>query len=196
MSGPVEVLVACSRSEDLEALTRILVRRGLKPIHASSVETSCGILADRKVRLVFCDDELPDGSVGRVLEEVHHTAMRVPVIVISRLENWDEYLRAMRLGAFDYISSPLRRAEVEQVIRRALDELPSPSAPSGGEPDGSAGLRPPDGPSAEREPRENEKKGKESGPRQKHRLRSAGRRVPAGQKAALQSRVVTPKRNA
>lgn len=194
MSGPVEVLVACSRPEDLEALTRILVRRGLTPIHASSVETSCGILADRRVRLVFCDDELPDGSVGQVLEEVQHTSTRVPVIVISRLENWDEYLRAMRLGAFDYISSPLRRAEAEQVIRRALDELPSPSVPPGSEPDGSAGQHSPE--DAGRESRENGKTGEDGGPRPKHRLRSAGREERAGRKAVLQGRGPAPRRKA
>lgn len=192
MSGPLEVLVASSRSEDLEALKRILVHRGLKPVLASSVKTSCGILADRPVRLVFCDDELPDGSVGRVLEEVHHAAMRVPVIVISRLENWDEYLRAMRLGAFDYISSPLRRAEVEQVIRRALDELPDPNAPSGSEPGGSAGIRARK--DEGRELRGNGKTGEESGPRQKHRSRSAGRRV--SRKAAVRGLVPMAGKNA
>jgi two-component system response regulator PilR (NtrC family) len=134
MPRPVEVLVACLRAEDRQALARILERLGLKPILVSSVEKSRGILAERSVRLVFCEDELPDGSVARVLDEVHQSSLRVPVIVISRLENWDEYLRAMRMGAFDYITSPLRRSEVEQVIRRALDELPTPGTESDGDP--------------------------------------------------------------
>ncbi len=122
MSRPLEVLVTCSRSEDRFALARVLVRCGLKPVLSSSVEKSRGVLARRPVRLVFCDDELPDGSVGRLLEEIRKTASRVPVVVISRLENWDEYLRAMRLGAFDYISSPIRRAEVERVVAKIIEE--------------------------------------------------------------------------
>jgi DNA-binding response OmpR family regulator len=179
MPGALEVLVACSRSEDREALTRILVRRGLKPVLASSVEKSCGILARRPVRLAFCDDELPDGSVGSVLEEIHQSAKRVPVIVISRLENWDEYLRAMRLGAFDYISSPLRRSEVEQVIRRALDELPGPPAPSGHEPDGGNGASFSNG-RRERKTSEDGARRNTDAPEQrarngKHRLKQKGR---------------------
>lgn len=141
MPRPLEVLVACLRSEDRQALASMLERLGLKPILVSSVEKSRGVLAERSVRLIFCEDELPDGSVGRVLDEIHKSSLHVPVIVISRLENWDEYLRAMRLGAFDYITSPLRRSEVEQVIRRALDELPAP----GTEPNGGPALTSPDG---------------------------------------------------
>jgi len=140
VSRPLEVLVTCSRSEDRYALARVLVRCGLKPVLSSSVEKSRGLLARRPVRLVFCDDELPDGSVGRLLEEIRKTASRIPVVVISRLENWDEYLRAMRLGAFDYISSPIRRAEVERVVAKAIEESPAPPLPPPFDPDGESGF--------------------------------------------------------
>jgi DNA-binding response OmpR family regulator len=145
VSRPLEVLVTCSRPEDRYALARVLVRCGLKPVLSSSVEKSRGLLARRPVRLVFCDDELPDGSVGRLLEEIRRTASRVPVVVISRLENWDEYLRAMRLGAFDYISSPIRRAEVERVVAKAIEEIPAPPSPPRFDPDGDSGLPAPAG---------------------------------------------------
>lgn len=139
MSRPLEVLVTCFRPEDRHALARMLARCGLKPVLSASVERSRRLLARRPVRLVFCDDELPDGSVARLLEEVRNGHLRVPVVVISRLENWDEYLRAMRLGAFDYISSPLRRAEVERVVAKALEETPAPLIPPGFDPDGGSG---------------------------------------------------------
>jgi DNA-binding response OmpR family regulator len=140
VSRPQEVLVTCSRTEDRFALARMLVRCGLKPVLSSSVEKARSLLARRPVRLVFCDDELPDGSVGRLLEEIRKAASRIPVVVISRLENWDEYLRAMRLGAFDYISSPIRRAEVERVVTRALEEATVPSLAPHFDPDGGSGL--------------------------------------------------------
>jgi DNA-binding NtrC family response regulator len=34
--------------------------------------------------------------------------------------DWDEYLEAMRLGAFDVISAPCRPTDVEWVILQAL----------------------------------------------------------------------------
>lgn len=141
MSRPLEVLVTCFRPEDRHALARMLVRCGLKPVLSASVERSRGLLARRPVRLIFCDDELPDGSVARLLEEVRNGHSGIPVVVISRLENWDEYLRAMRLGAFDYISSPLRRAEVERVVAKILDETPAPSIPPGFDPEGGSGAK-------------------------------------------------------
>ena len=153
MSRPLEVLVTCSHSDDRYRLARVLVRCGLKPVLSSSVEKSRGLLARRPVRLVFCDDELPDGSVGRLIEEIRKASSRVPVVVISRLENWDEYLRAMRLGAFDYISSPIRRAEVERVVAKALEEAPVLPLPPRFDPDGGAGLA---SPAAEREKEESD----------------------------------------
>jgi DNA-binding response OmpR family regulator len=142
VSRPLEVLVTCFRPEDRHALARMLVRCGLKPVLSASVERSRGLLARRPVRLIFCDDELPDGSVARLLEDVRNGRSRVPVVVISRLENWDEYLRAMRLGAFDYISSPLRRAEVERVVANVLEDTPVPPIPPGFDPDGGSGKEP------------------------------------------------------
>jgi len=120
----------------------MLARCGLKPVLSASVERSRGLLARRPVSLIFCDDELPDGSVARLLEEVRNGHSRIPVVVISRLENWDEYLRAMRLGAFDYISSPLRRGEVERVVAKALEDPPAPPIPPRFDPDGGSGKEP------------------------------------------------------
>lgn len=138
MPRPLEVLVTCSRAEDRFSLGRILARCGFKPVLSSTVENARGQLARRPVRLVFCEDELPDGSVGLLLEEIGRASSPVPVVVISRLENWDEYLRAMRLGAFDYISTPIRRAEVERVLSKALEETPTPPAPPHVDPDGDS----------------------------------------------------------
>lgn len=190
MPRSLEVLVTCFRSEDRFVLARILARCGLKPVLSSSVEKSRGLLSRRPVRLAFCDDELPDGSVGQLLEEIEKTGSRVPVVVISRLENWDEYLRAMRLGAFDYISTPIRRAEVERVVTKALEDTPTPPSPPPPDPDGDSGS------SSEANGREEKKEPEDNEPGSHREPRSQGalhrrRRAPRGRVRKANSRLRT-----
>ena len=45
------------------------------------------------------------------------------VVLTSRLADWDEYLDAMRLGAFDVIPTPCRSADVESVLTQSTRDL-------------------------------------------------------------------------
>lgn len=45
---------------------------------------------------------------------------RSRIVLATRLTDWDEYLEAMRLGAFDVISAPSRPTDVEWMIIQAL----------------------------------------------------------------------------
>ena len=69
---------------------------------------------------MFCEVGLPDGDFRDLLGKVTGLAIKVPVVVASRLDDWDAYLEAMQLGAFDYIARPYRQAEVEWIVSRAL----------------------------------------------------------------------------
>jgi len=43
-------------------------------------------------------------------------------VVFSRLGEWDHYLEAIRLGAFDCLRYPFRTGELRWVVNRALQE--------------------------------------------------------------------------
>ncbi|MBI3671042.1 MAG: hypothetical protein HY237_14840 [Acidobacteria bacterium] len=71
---------------------------------------------------VLCSDLLPDGDFRALLEVMAEAALDVPVIVLSHLDDWDSYLKAVRAGAFDYISCPPDAAESERILRLAVEE--------------------------------------------------------------------------
>ena len=88
--------------------------------------SSCGearrLLEHRRFKVVFCSDCLPDGEYAEVIKAAKPT----PVIVLSRLAEWESYLTALQAGAFDYVACPPYQLEVDRVLSTALNEQSHP----------------------------------------------------------------------
>jgi DNA-binding NtrC family response regulator len=84
---------------------------------ANSVEV-LAVLAQRPVNLVLCEAALPGGGFRQVIQLMNATGLGIPLVVCSRLGEWDEYLEAMQLGAFDFIAAPYRLSEIEFILNR------------------------------------------------------------------------------
>lgn len=124
MTSPLRVMVAAKDFNNRQALENTLARCGFQPIALSTVAESRAILAKEEVSLVMCEDTLADGSYREILRDLGRIATKAPVIVFSRLADWDRYLEAMRWGAFDYIAYPCRPNEVELTVNEALRTTP------------------------------------------------------------------------
>lgn len=130
MNKPISILVVSSEIRSRNSLTDILNRECWKTICASAVGECDELLANQTVDLVFCDRGLSDGTYRDILAMMRSKSLRVPLVVTSRLADWEEYLEALDNGAFDLIASPCQTAEIFRVIRRAQheDEMVSTSA--------------------------------------------------------------------
>lgn len=73
-------------------------------------------------QLVFCDEYLPDGSYGDLLQPDHFNQQIPRVVVATRNGEWELYFDAMRRGAFDVVRSPWHPTDLEMVVIRALRE--------------------------------------------------------------------------
>jgi DNA-binding NtrC family response regulator len=123
MNIPWQIVVASSDLEGRRSLTSILTRQGLDPISISSFAECRRVMEKESVGLVFCDRHLADGDYRDVLNASRSMTGKVRVVVTSKHADWDEYLEAMRLGAFDVIASPCRPTDVEwMVIQAKRDE--------------------------------------------------------------------------
>jgi DNA-binding NtrC family response regulator len=94
-------------------------------VYTSSVGEARQILAHEPIAMVICEDHLADGSFRDMLGAVSSQRSQVPVVVTAHVDDQVEYLEAMRLGAFDFIAAPYRRAEVEWILEHALHLAPS-----------------------------------------------------------------------
>jgi DNA-binding NtrC family response regulator len=120
MNGAYQVVVVGPNAESTRELGGILNRCGVEPEFATTVRETQQLLARRRVSLVFCDETLPDGNFRDVLRAAKSQRARVPVVVSTRNDDWDNYLEALRLGAFDYLVGPFSAADVELLVRYAF----------------------------------------------------------------------------
>jgi DNA-binding NtrC family response regulator len=119
MNSPWQILVASSNLENRRALMQILQRQGLEPIAASTLAECHEFLQNDTVGLIFCDFHLTDGSYRDLLDMARSLREKTRVVLTAKRTNWDEYLEAMRLGAFDVIGCPCRPTDVEWMVIQA-----------------------------------------------------------------------------
>ncbi len=120
MNVPWQLVVASADLEDRRAMVNILAKQGFDPIIASSVGECRASMAQEDVGLIFCARSLSDGNYRDLLIAARTGTRRTRIVLTARITDWDEYLEAMRLGAFDVISAPCRPTDVEWMILQAL----------------------------------------------------------------------------
>lgn len=120
MNLPWDVLVASSDLEGRRALSNLLAKLGVDPLTTSSIRECTEIMATERVGLIFCDRLLADGNCYDLLNASRGRQMKARIVVTSSTADWDEFLEAMRLGAFDVIANPCRSTDVEWMIIQAL----------------------------------------------------------------------------
>ena len=121
MNG-IQVLVAGSDVESGAILEDILVGCGVNPLIASSLEEVRIVLLYRPVHLIFCEDRLPGGDLYDILRLTQAIHPEVLVVLTSLLGAWEEYLEAMQLGAFDFITPPYRTEDVVSIVDNVCRE--------------------------------------------------------------------------
>jgi PleD family two-component response regulator len=119
MTSPFEIIVVSADLENRGALSRILTTQGFDPICVSTLRECHEIFAERRVGLVFCDPHVTDGDYEELLSAYRLKDRRPRVVVTSTYGDWDDFKKAMRLGAFDVISVPCRSTDVEWIIIQA-----------------------------------------------------------------------------
>ncbi|HEY2820857.1 MAG TPA: response regulator [Candidatus Acidoferrum sp.] len=122
MNDKPEILVIASDPETRKALSSILQTEGLKSVQASHLSEGRALLATETVGMVFCERNLSDGTYLDLLPAAQTKSGIVPVVVTSRLADWDEYLEALRHGAVDLIASPFKPSDVSAALAQARRE--------------------------------------------------------------------------
>jgi DNA-binding NtrC family response regulator len=116
------VLIVESDNKNRDIAFASAVKHGEIPIARFSCGEARTLLEKRRFKVVFCSDSLPDGEYAEVIRAARPT----PVIVLSRSADWDSYLAALQVGAFDYIACPPYQAEVDRILSFALNSHSQP----------------------------------------------------------------------
>lgn len=115
-----DVLVACAELRNRKALIHMLEGMSVGVYSCSTWSQAMEVLSSREIELVFCDENLSDGSFRGLLRAMQTWNGRPQVVVIVHFGEWAEYQDAVQLGVFEVISSPLHPTDVELAVIRAM----------------------------------------------------------------------------
>lgn len=126
-----------------DALSRILNGMDCEVTPASDGLEAQAELAQTRFDLIVADLGLPNSNGFEVLRYAREQRPETPVLIMSGRGSHDDCMRALREGAFNFLSKPFHPAELRQVVRDALRSRP-PSQPALEEPLDESEPRPPE----------------------------------------------------
>ncbi|GAA0871957.1 sigma-54 dependent transcriptional regulator [Gangjinia marincola] len=101
-------------------LERFLLRKDFEVEQCYTAEDAKQKLKNNTYQLVFTDLRLPDGDGISILIAAKKYQPHIPVILMTSYADVSTAVKAMKKGAFDYISKPFNQDEVLVVINNAL----------------------------------------------------------------------------
>lgn len=123
------VLAVDDNEANLVLLKRFCERRGHVVTLAHTGEDALEILEDRRFDLMILDIMLPGINGFQVLEKIHDSsAIEVPVIVLSSLDDLESMVASLRLGAEDFLRKPFAGDILEARIQALLEKKRTASA--------------------------------------------------------------------
>ncbi|MDR2516968.1 MAG: sigma-54 dependent transcriptional regulator [Spirochaetaceae bacterium] len=102
------------------ALASIVEDEGYRAFTAADAPAGIQVLEEEDVRLIFLDVLLPKMGGLEALEQIHRDFPATEIVMISGHANIDMAVRAVKLGAFDFLEKPLSLDKVLTVCRNAL----------------------------------------------------------------------------
>ena len=111
--------------DDEEAMCRLVTgifnAEGLTVVAAHDGQSGLEIAATLHPDVVLADLRMPGISGFDVLERLKADMPALPTIMLTGSSDVKNAVRAMRLGAFDYLTKPFDREEIVLIVRRALE---------------------------------------------------------------------------
>ena len=102
-------------------VTRALETEGIEV--AAALTAAAGIESVETVRpdAVLLDVMLPDMSGLDAFKIIREKDRQLPVIIVTAAGSSDTAIEAMKLGAFDYLTKPIDIAQLERLVRQAVE---------------------------------------------------------------------------
>jgi len=117
----VRILVVDDEEIVILSCTRILANRGYEVDSAADGREALRKVEESGYDLIILDIMMPKMDGLEVLQRVKESHPDIDVIMVTGLSQIETAVRAMKLGAFDYLSKPFDPDELQLVVARALE---------------------------------------------------------------------------
>jgi two-component system response regulator PilR (NtrC family) len=119
-----------------ELLEITLSRMKLETQAAANLQDAKSLLAQQRFDLCLTDMRLPDGNGIELVQYIQEHHPRLPVAMITAYGSMDAAIKALKAGAFDFVSKPIDLPILRDLVDSALKlSTKTPSNPARPEPE-------------------------------------------------------------
>ncbi|MCW5802427.1 MAG: sigma-54-dependent Fis family transcriptional regulator [Deltaproteobacteria bacterium] len=116
------VLVVDDEAAIVESLTKIFRREGLNVLAATDGNAGLDLLRKHRVGVLLTDLMMPSTSGMDLLRAAKTIAPETEVVLMTAYGTVETAVDAMKEGAYDFVTKPLKRAHVVRIVRNALEK--------------------------------------------------------------------------
>jgi len=115
------ILIVDDEDAQRNVLKGYLEKKGYKIYSAASGNEGIKTVQNNLIDIVLSDFKMPDKTGLEVLEEVKKINPEISFVILTAYGTIEDAVKAMRLGAFDYISKPVDLDELDLMIERIIE---------------------------------------------------------------------------
>lgn len=119
----IKILIVDDEKQFTEELSGFFLDSDFESYEANTAAEGKKVLKNNKIDLLILDVRLPGVNGLDILKEVKIQYSFMEVIIISAHGDMDTVIKAMRLGAFDYLRKPFRFIDIQIAIERTQKYL-------------------------------------------------------------------------
>ncbi|HEV2618065.1 MAG TPA: response regulator [Candidatus Acidoferrales bacterium] len=122
-TGSPTILVATADRQMSDTLAQLLEPYPVNTVWVKGLSDAHTWLNTQNIDACLCGFRLEDGNCRDLVKQAKREVAEPPVIVVSTpdcADEYREYLAAINAGAFDFLSFPYRRLELERILRSAI----------------------------------------------------------------------------
>lgn len=120
MTASVRILIVDDEPQSRRMLRALLMKEGYRASEACTVVEALSGVRARNPDLVLLDLDLPDADGIDVIRSLRDEGSTKPIIVVTARDNEEDKVKALELGADDYVTKPFSAGELMARIRVAL----------------------------------------------------------------------------
>lgn len=128
------VLIVDDEPDIRELLEITLGRMSLETASAEDLKSARAALASQTFNLCLTDMRLPDGDGIELVEHIQTDFNQIPVAVITAHGSTETAIKALKAGAFDFVSKPVDLQKLRDLVHSAL-RLSDEAAPENAQSD-------------------------------------------------------------
>ena len=118
----IRVLIVDDEYQLLEAFKKKLSKEGMEVFTASNGREAITIIKKETLDIGLFDIKLPDTDGVELLEKLLELQPTAEVIMLTGYASVDTAIRSMKLGAYDYLTKPVKLSELHTVILKAYEK--------------------------------------------------------------------------